>query len=116
MKMLALKLTRIGNSKGVRLPAALIKRYGFSGFLAVEARDDGLLLKPKKPAKLSWEETAREMAVTNEDWTEWDSAASDGLESCPWVEPAPASVRAWARASAEHERRVRKPNGKPAKR
>ncbi len=42
MKMLALKLTRIGNSKGVRLPTTLIKRYGFSGFLAVAARKDGL--------------------------------------------------------------------------
>src|SRR5881396_2044939 len=102
MKTLALKLTRIGNSKGVRLPVALIKRYGFSGSLAAEAREEGLLLKPKKPGKLSWEETAREMAASGEDWSEWDSAAADGLETCPWDRSAPREVE--ARAAARRER------------
>ena len=37
MKTLDLKLTRIGNSRGIRLPVALIKRYGFSGSLAVKS-------------------------------------------------------------------------------
>src|SRR4051812_32894007 len=101
MKTLALKLTRIGNSKGVRLPAKLIKRYGFSSSLAVEAREDGLLLKPKKPAKLSWEETAIQMAAGDKEWSDWDAAASEGLETCPWEDPVPSSVRAWARAAAE---------------
>ncbi len=67
-------------------------------------------------AKLSWEETAREMAASDKDWNDWDATASDGFETCPWSGPVPSSVRAWARASAEHERRARKKNGKPAKR
>jgi len=29
--------------------------------------------------KLSWEETAKAMAATKEDWSEWDSTAADGL-------------------------------------
>ena len=67
MKTLDLKLTRIGNSRGIRLPVALIKRYGFSGTLAAEVRVEGLLLKPKRPTKLSWEETAQAMAASEED-------------------------------------------------
>jgi antitoxin component of MazEF toxin-antitoxin module len=53
MKTLELKLTRIGNSKGVRLPVEVIQRYGFSECLAAEVREEGLLLKPKKQTKLS---------------------------------------------------------------
>ena len=34
--------------------------------------------------KLSWKDTAREMAVSGEDWSEWDSTVDDGLEGIPW--------------------------------
>ncbi len=82
MKTLELKLTRIGNSKGVRLPVGLIKRYGFSESLAAEVREEGLLLKPKKPSTLSWADTARQMASSDEKWSEWEGADADGLDSC----------------------------------
>ena len=48
MKTVELKFTRIGNSKGIRLPVELIQRYGFSESLAAAIREEGLLLKPKK--------------------------------------------------------------------
>lgn len=107
MKTLDLKVTRIGNSRGVRLPVALIKRYGFSDALAAEVRPEGLLLKAKKQTKFSWEQTAKEMAASDEDWSEWEVSGADGLETCPWEEPPPAEVRAWAIASAERERRAK---------
>jgi antitoxin MazE len=94
MKTLELRLTRIGNSKGIRLPVDLIKRYGFSDSLAAEVRDEGLLLKPKKQSKLSWADTARQMAASDEDWGEWDGSAADGLETCPWDEPPTTSSQA----------------------
>jgi antitoxin component of MazEF toxin-antitoxin module len=85
MKTMALKLSRIGNSRGVRLPAGLISRYGFGGGMAAEIRDDGLLLKPSHSGKLSWEETAREMAASGENWEEWDNL-TDGAEQLPWID------------------------------
>ena len=33
---------------------------------------------------MSWEETAKAMAVSSEEWSEWDETASDGLEDIPW--------------------------------
>lgn len=36
---------------------------------------------PASP-KLSWEDTAREMAAT-EDWSAWDAVAADGLDEVP---------------------------------
>jgi len=81
-----LKVARIGNSRGVRLPAASLRRYRIGETLVMEERSEGILLRPTGPAveKLSWEDTAREMAASREDWSAWDTAAADGLDDVPW--------------------------------
>lgn len=87
MKTKELKVARIGNSRGVRLPASSLKRYAVGSALLMEERTEGILLRPLAGgvAKLSWEETAREMAASDEDWSEWDVLAGDGLDSVPWA-------------------------------
>jgi len=40
-----IKLIPIGNSKGVRLPKALLQKYGFNNSLLLEETDRGLLLR-----------------------------------------------------------------------
>jgi antitoxin MazE len=78
-KSIELKITRIGNSRGVRLPATLLRRYQIEGAVILEERADEIALRPKKQKKLSWEETAKAMAAANEDWSEWDAVVADGL-------------------------------------
>lgn len=85
MKTINLTLAQIGNSRGIRLPSALIQRYGLERGLILEDRGHEIALIAKGGApKLSWEETAREMANSGEDWSEWECAATDGLEAIPW--------------------------------
>lgn len=86
MATVKLKVARIGNSRGVRLPAASLRRYRIGETVLMEERSEGILLRPSGPAveKLSWAETAREMAAHTEDWSAWDTTASDGLENVPW--------------------------------
>lgn len=86
MKTFEIKVTPIGNSRGIRIPAELLKRYRIGESLLMEERSEGLMLYPREPSavKLSWEETAREMAVAREDWSAWDIASADGLKSVPW--------------------------------
>jgi antitoxin component of MazEF toxin-antitoxin module len=81
-----LKVARIGNSRGVRIPADTLKRYGIGDTVIMEERSDGILLRPagSPPARLSWEQTAREMASAEEDWSDWDAALADGLDTVPW--------------------------------
>jgi len=81
-----LKITPIGNSKGVRLPADTLRRYGIRESVVMEERSDGILLRPPGPApsKLSWADTAREMAAARENWSEWDVVLGDGLDQIPW--------------------------------
>jgi antitoxin component of MazEF toxin-antitoxin module len=86
MAITTLKVARIGNSRGVRLPAASLRRYRIGDTVLMEERSEGILLRPTGPAvqKLSWEDTAREMAASREDWSDWEATAADGLEDLPW--------------------------------
>jgi mRNA interferase MazF len=68
------------------LPASSLKRYSVGPVMIMEERAEGILLRSAGPAveKLTWEDTAREMAAANEDWSEWDVLDGDGLDSVPW--------------------------------
>ena len=81
-----LKVARIGNSRGVRLPIASLRRYRIGDTVLMEEKSEGILLRPTGPVveKLSWEDTARAMAASGEDWNAWDASAGDGLEDLPW--------------------------------
>jgi len=94
MEPTELKVARIGNSRGIRIPARTLERYRIGATIVMEERSDGILLRPPGPAspKLSWEETAREMVAQREDWTAWDATAADGLQEIPWETPRPRRV------------------------
>lgn len=89
MASIELKVTRIGNSRGVRIPAPTLERFGIGESVIMEERSDGILLRPigSAVAKLSWEETAAEMARDAEDWSDWDDTGSDDLDAIPWDPP-----------------------------
>ncbi len=75
-----LKVVAIGNSRGVRLPKAIIERYEIKDSLMLEAREEGLLLRGKPDKRLTWEETYREAAREREDWSAFDTTLADGLD------------------------------------
>lgn len=74
------KIVPIGNSKGVRIPKALLQKYGLKDSLLIEETDTGLLLRNKEESKLSWEDTYKAMANEKEQWDEFDTTLLDGLE------------------------------------
>ena len=74
------KLVPIGNSKGVRIPKALLQKYGLKNPLLMEETDKGLLLRNKEESKLSWEDTYKIMANEKENWDDFNTTLLDGLE------------------------------------
>ena len=64
----------------MRLPAELLKKYGFTKTIIVEERAGELVLRPKKETKLSWEETAKQMATEHEDWNDLKTTVGNGLD------------------------------------
>jgi antitoxin component of MazEF toxin-antitoxin module len=114
MKLFHLKVARIGNSRGVRIPASTLARYRVGDSVIMEERTEGILLRPKRVAspKLSWEDTARAMAKEPENWGAWDETLSDGLEQLPWDSGPTKRV---AEGTYPTARRRRKSSSKPNK-
>jgi antitoxin MazE len=75
-----IKVSRIGNSRGIRLPSALLKRYQIEDVVLIEEGADSITLRPKNSKKLSWEATAAAMASESESWSDFETTTADGLE------------------------------------
>lgn len=58
----------IGNSKGIRLPKAILEQLNIQDKLELEIEDKKLILKPvtTKP-RIGWEEALKKMHENNED-------------------------------------------------
>jgi antitoxin MazE len=57
------KLVRIGNSRGVRLPKAMIEEAGLGDDLELTVRDGEIVIaRVKKKVREGWAEAARHMA------------------------------------------------------
>jgi antitoxin component of MazEF toxin-antitoxin module len=110
MKPVELKVARIGNSRGIRIPAGTLERYRIGASVVMEERSDGILLRPRGPtvSKLSWEDTASAMTAAAEDWKAWDMTSGDGLDGIVWD---PETTRRVAEKKSTYEtgRRPRKP-------
>lgn len=74
------KLIRIGDARGIRLPSALMEKYGWGESLVLEETDHGVLISGTNTGKLSWKETYRAMAASNEDWSDFDVTNADGID------------------------------------
>ncbi len=74
------KLVSIGNSKGIRIPKALLQKYDFDDDLLLKETEQGLLIMKKNNEKSSWEETYKAMAKEGEDWSDFEATIFDGLE------------------------------------
>jgi antitoxin component of MazEF toxin-antitoxin module len=94
MKSIEIRVARVGNSRGVRIPAKTLERYDIGDTVIMEERLEGILLRPHGPPiqKLSMQETARQMASEQEDMKKWDVTNSDGLDEFPWETKAPRKV------------------------
>jgi len=95
MQTTEVKIARIGNSRGVRIPASVLRRYAFTDTAIMAEGVDGVLLRPKQQTdeKLSWADTAKAMAAASEEWSEWDVLNADGLEAIPWDQASVAEKR-----------------------
>ena len=74
------KLIAIGNSRGIRLPKVLLRKYGWSDSLVLQEMEEGVFLYGKQKNKLSWMDTYRAMATDGEDWSDLDETVADGLD------------------------------------
>lgn len=53
------RLVRMGNSRGVRLPKALIEQAGLSDEVELELRDNAIVIVAQRRPRAGWAEAAR---------------------------------------------------------
>ncbi len=61
------RIVKIGNSKGIRIPKALIEECGLHGDVQMEVLPDGLLIKPSKTPRLNWDKAFAQMFENDDD-------------------------------------------------
>lgn len=59
------KLVRIGNSKGVRIPHALVRQYGLGDVVELEPQKGQIVIRPAQRPREGWSDTFRRL-VENE--------------------------------------------------
>jgi antitoxin MazE len=79
-KTRSIKIIPVGNSRGIRIPKIIIQKYGFADSVILEETENGILIRNDEEEKLTWEQTYQAMASEDEDWSDFDTAISDGLD------------------------------------
>lgn len=71
-------LVRIGNSKGVRLPKAVIEQAGLTDEIDLEVKDGKIILSSARQSRTGWETAAEACQQSGDDeLTEWDATLND---------------------------------------
>ena len=72
-------LIQIGNSRGVRLPKAIIEAAGLSDNLDLEVRDGAVVIRAARSVRSNWAQAAIACREAGDDIMEdWDVTAGDG--------------------------------------
>lgn len=73
------KLVRIGNSQGVRLPKAVIDQVRLGQDLDLQVSGGAIIIRPTRRVREGWAEAAAECRKANDDRaaSEWDSTIGD---------------------------------------
>lgn len=60
-------IRQIGNSKGIVIPAALLKEYNLQGKVILAPSDEGILLRPLIEPRKGWAKDAKRIASEQDD-------------------------------------------------
>ncbi len=75
------KLVRIGNSRGIRLPKAVLEQCGVEDTVELEVQDNRIVIRPAREPRSGWGKAFAAMAEDGDDklldadtdlGTEWD--------------------------------------------
>ena len=61
------KLIQIGNSKGIRIPKALIEQSGLTEDIELILKDNEIVLRSAEAPRKNWDQAFREMAEEGDD-------------------------------------------------
>lgn len=72
------RIIRIGNSKGIRIPKALLEESGLGDEVEIGLCPEGLQISPAAGPRLGWAEEFKNMALAGDDVLPLDEATAIG--------------------------------------
>ena len=73
-----ISLVKIGNSRGIRLPKAVVEQAQLTDELDLEVCEGAIIIRSAKQAREAWEEAAIACHASGEDrLDDWDATTSD---------------------------------------
>ena len=61
------KIIKIGNSRGIRIPQAILKQFNFDESAEMDVEEDKLVIKSKKKVREGWSEAFESMPKNKDD-------------------------------------------------
>ena len=61
------RIVQIGNSRGLRLPKQVLAHAGLGDEVELDVRDDHIVVRPARSARMDWDERFRAMAERGDD-------------------------------------------------
>ena len=78
-------LRKMGNSKGVLIPQAIIAQLGIAGDLDMSVESNAIVLrKPEKPVREGWAAASQALAAAGDDGLVWPEFANSGDAELVW--------------------------------
>lgn len=82
------EIIKIGNSKGVRIPKAILEQCGFNGTVNMQVEGDKLILsKPARKPREGWAEAARICHEFGDDKLIWPEDMINEFDKTEWTWP-----------------------------
>ncbi len=78
------RLVAIGNSRGVRIPKALIEQCGFGDTVELSVSGDRLLLSPVRAPRQGWDGAFAEMARRGDDQALLEDVGPSDWDETEW--------------------------------
>ncbi|MEO4042534.1 AbrB/MazE/SpoVT family DNA-binding domain-containing protein [Hoeflea sp. CAU 1731] len=80
-----INLVSIGNSKGVRIPASIVKECGLGDELEMRVEDGVIMLAPVRSLREGWAESFKKMATNGDDAALLDDALENEFDAEDWT-------------------------------
>ena len=78
-------IVKMGNSRGVRIPKALLEQTGLEGEVEITVRKDSLVIRPVARPRAGWDAAFAEMARRGDDrLVAGDVAADHSFDQEEW--------------------------------
>jgi antitoxin MazE len=78
-------IRRIGNSKGIIIPTAILNQLGLEHEADLSIKDDALVIRPpQKEIRAGWSEASKELSVSDDDALVMPEFANAGDAELRW--------------------------------